>query len=46
MPSSSWPMVLGLIAIACGAVWYDAQHTSSSSQRATESASVTVTASK
>jgi hypothetical protein len=24
--SSSWPIVLGLLALALGAVWYDAQN--------------------
>jgi hypothetical protein len=26
--SSTWPIVMALIALALGAVWYDAQHAS------------------
>lgn len=39
MRSSGWPILLGIIALVAGAVWFDATHTATDAQAQTAVAS-------
>ena len=46
MSSSSWPILLGMIALVAGAVWFDAQNGATASQGVSNTAAQLQTAAK